>query len=83
MRFTIRDLFWLTAIVAFACAAWLDRMQLRRTIARFDEVSELQAQHTAAELQELRDKIKELDEQKRILQHQNAYLSVSQHSENP
>jgi hypothetical protein len=83
MRFTTRDLFWLTTVVAIMAAFCLDRMQLKRTIAHFDELSEIQAQYTAAEMQVLRDKIKDLDEQKRILQHQNTYLSISRPTENP
>src|SRR5262249_48860456 len=83
MKFTIRDLFWLTAIVALAAAAYVDRVQLQRKIDRCNDVSELQAQRTAAEISALRSTISELSEQKRILQHQNDNLSISLRPENP
>ena len=35
MRFTIRDLLWLTVVVTVAVAWWVDRSQLESRIANF------------------------------------------------
>ena len=36
-RFTIRDLIWLTVVVALAVAWWADRSRLARRISQFHE----------------------------------------------
>jgi hypothetical protein len=45
MRFTIRDLFWLTVVVALGLAWWIDRSWLARGLATMTEEVHFLRQH--------------------------------------
>jgi len=86
MKFTIRDLLWLMVTVALATALCMDRIQMRRTVARYNEASERQALRTAREQAKLQTAVEELTAQKMTLKHQLdrlAELSGSQRGKNP
>jgi len=70
MRFSIRDLLWLTVVVALAATLYTERVQMQKAQAKWNELSEKQAQESAAAEALLLARLKGLREQNLILQHQ-------------
>jgi hypothetical protein len=70
MRFSIRDLVWLTVVVALAATIYAERVTTKRLVAKWNELSEKQAQESAAAIAALRAKAAGLYQQNLILQHQ-------------
>jgi hypothetical protein len=70
MRFSIRDLLWLMAVVALGATLYAERGRLRRLTAQWEQLSEKQAQENAAALAKLRLALAQSEEAKKILQHQ-------------
>ena len=62
-RFTIRDLLWLTALVAVLLAWWLDRRQIQATNAEIQaKNAEIQAKNAESNLNTLKTGIEILKE---------------------
>ena len=70
MRFSIRDLLWLTAVVALAATLYTERVQMQRAQAKWNELSEKQAQESANAQALLLAKLTGLRNEYLILQHQ-------------
>jgi len=70
MRFSIRDLLWLMVVVALAATLYTERVQMQRAQARWNELSEKQAQESAAAEATLRAQANLLRQEKLILHHQ-------------
>jgi hypothetical protein len=70
MRFSIRDLLWLTVVVALGATVYTERTQMQRMKMKWEELSEKQAQQTAMERAKLQATINELHQQHAIVSHQ-------------
>lgn len=70
MRFSIRDMFWLTAVVALAATVWISRVEIRRRAARHAEERAQLVAKSATSLAIREARIRGLNEQIALLQHQ-------------
>jgi cell division protein FtsB len=70
MRFSIRDLLWLTATTALAMVIYTDHVHTQRLVASWNQSTELEAQRIEAQ----RSTIHELKIENEILQHQMSTL---------
>lgn len=70
MRFSIRDLLWLMAVVALGATLYAERVRLRRLTIQWEQMSEKQTQENAAAQAALRATISRVVESNNILRHQ-------------
>ncbi|HEY2415581.1 MAG TPA: hypothetical protein VGI40_25285 [Pirellulaceae bacterium] len=74
MRFTTRDLLWLTVVAALAAVIYTNHVHSERMADRWYQAAELDAQRTAKEEEAMRFTIDELKVTNEILRHQMATL---------
>lgn len=74
MRFSIRDLMWLMAVVALVVTVGGERLASQRQNARWQEERARREQESAAELAMREARIRGLGEQNALLQHQIVVL---------
>jgi len=70
MRFSIRDLIWLTAVVALAATVYVDRVKTKQMVAQWQQLHETELQRTTLEMGQLRATINGLRQQNALVQHQ-------------
>jgi len=70
MRFSIRDLLWLMAVVALAATLYAARVQLQQLVAKWTADWAAREQRFAAEQQQLTTTVTRLDQENAILKHQ-------------
>ena len=70
MRFSIRDLLWLMAVVAVAATLYAARMEIQQRAARWAAEQAAQEQQFAAEKQKLIEVASRLDHENALLKHQ-------------
>jgi hypothetical protein len=65
LRFTIRDLFWLTLVVALSIGFWIDYVRTHRAVVemqRYIAIAENGAQTDAATIRQYKRKIDQLEQ---------------------
>jgi hypothetical protein len=59
-RFTIRDVLWLTIVVALAISWWVDNKRIENTVVRLEKEGRLQREAREVQLTILRERAAEL-----------------------
>jgi hypothetical protein len=65
LRFTIRDLFWLTLVIALAIAFWIDYIRTQHAVAemqRYIDIAQNSAQTDSSTIRQYKRKIDQLEQ---------------------
>ena len=69
MRFSIRDLLWLTAVVALAATVYTDRVRMARRARQWEAEKATVQRETAASIAEMRAKVAQMRTENLLQEH--------------